>query len=500
MSRPARLFAIAVTAVSVIPALGATAVWPQESPQAQRFDHMRHRGLFPTCAGCHAGAGRVGESIWPNPGQCAVCHDGQVEARVSWAPPRSPAPSNLRFEHVVHAREVAERQARAGAPQPPACTGCHTETGADRMDVQRAAVQQCLACHGIRVAHRAAPDTACATCHVPLAEARSLTVAHIAAFDAPPSHEEPDFGTQGGHGRAAEPTASPVGFPPGISASCATCHARDFCAACHVNAPEQPIIQALAPDPRAIAVVAPGELRVAAPPSHADPGFLARHGARARVSPRDCATCHTKESCSTCHLAAPRAVAALPAAGLGRGPGAALARERPGSHLPAYARRHAEPASAATSSCAGCHTRSQCLDCHRVDAAAAPGGYHPDGFLQRHPAAAWSRESSCSDCHNAGNFCVSCHAQAGLVAHGPLAAGYHDAQRFFAAGHGVAARQSLESCIGCHRETDCLPCHGTSVVGGRGFNPHGPGFDPERLRKKNPQMCTVCHGRAIPPR
>ncbi|MCA9768685.1 MAG: hypothetical protein KC485_07710, partial [Gemmatimonadetes bacterium] len=63
-------------------------------------------------------------------------------------------------------------------------------------------------------------------------------------------------------------------------------------------------------------------------------------------------------------------------------------------------------------------------------------------------------------------------------------------------GHGQAARQSLESCVSCHVERDCTVCH--SAQGGRRFNPHGPGFDAERLRRRNPEMCIACHGRAIP--
>jgi hypothetical protein len=35
-------------------------------------------------------------------------------------------------------------------------------------------------------------------------------------------------------------------------------------------------------------------------------------------------------------------------------------------------------------------------------------------------------------------------------------------------------------------------------VGGRRFNPHGPGFNADRMQKQNPQMCTACHGTAIP--
>jgi len=144
---------------------------------------------------------------------------------------------------------------------------------------------------------------------------------------------------------------------------------------------------------------------------------------------------------------------------------------------------------------AGCHVRADCLTCHRPDAAAATG-YHPAGFLVRHPAAAYARESACSDCHNTAGFCATCHKNAGLVSSGPLQSSYHDSNRSFSAGHGQAARQSLETCIACHAERDCLTCH--SAQGGRRFNPHGPGFDAEKLKSKNPQMCTACHGTAIP--
>ena len=79
---------------------------------------------------------------------------------------------------------------------------------------------------------------------------------------------------------------------------------------------------------------------------------------------------------------------------------------------------------------------------------------------------------------------------------GRLQQGFHDANGAFALNHGVAARQNIESCVSCHSERDCLVCH--SAQGGRRFNPHGPGFDPERLRRRNPQMCAACHGRNIP--
>src|SRR5690606_30784319 len=118
--------------------------------------------------------------------------------------------------------------------------------------------------HGITTAHLAAPDTACATCHVTLAEAPRIARATVASWEAPPSHADPDFTFD--HG----PLARVEGQPTAVAASCATCHARNFCIECHVDAPEQPVIQALAADERSLAMEA--ELR--APPSHDEPGFV----------------------------------------------------------------------------------------------------------------------------------------------------------------------------------------------------------------------------------
>jgi hypothetical protein len=259
-----------------------------------------------------------------------------------------------------------------------------------------------------------------------------------------------------------------------------------------VDGPEQPVIQALGLDARSTAIAA----HLRAPPSHSEAMFMGRHGRTARSDVRQCATCHTRESCLTCHAGMTRIVAGLHPAGPQRGAGAVVTRHPPPSHVAGFAARHAGDASARSATCAGCHTRADCLACHRPTAASAPG-YHPAGFLARHPVAAYARESSCSDCHNTGAFCVTCHAAAGLAARGALGTtGYHDAKRFFGLGHGQAARQDLESCTGCHVERDCLTCHAS--FGGRRFNPHGPGFDAARLRRKNPQMCTACHGTNIP--
>ncbi len=479
--RPVHYLLVVAGAVAVIGSRGQLAARAAKD----HFDHWQHREVFPVCQGCHAGAQDSTRSIWPSPAICANCHDGTIEKKVDWSPPDASRPSNLRFKHLVHA-------ARAGARFPLdslMCASCHLGPDAPWMRVQRTERQRCLNCHGIQAEHLTAPDTACATCHLTLAQATTLSRGRIAAFPEPPSHQDTSFIQN--HGKLAQPT--PVaGRPPiGVSPSCATCHARDFCIRCHVNAPEVPPIQALAPDARSLAI----EVKLEAPASHGAGDFVQRHGRLEQRAPQRCAVCHTRESCLTCHVGKPEATVAIHAGGPGRGAGALVVRRRPASHGDDFSDRHALPAAAVPRSCAVCHARADCLDCHRPSAASAPG-YHPTGFLARHPASAYGRDVSCAECHNTRQFCTECHQQAGLVARGQLRGGFHDAKQNFLLGHGPAARQNLESCVSCHAERDCLTCH--SALGGRHFSPHGPGFDAKRLRKRNPQMCSACHGAAVP--
>ena len=447
------------------------------------FDHLKHQNLFPSCQSCHLGAVSGGYAMWPTAESCVACHDGAVEARVDWAPPTESSPPNLRFAHGVHQGSLA---GASSSDSTIGCATCHSVKGSQRMDVRHAVVEQCLSCHRPDRPHLAQPDSACATCHVTLANATRLTVERVAAFPVPEGHREPLFVLEG-HGRLAGSATGGEAVP----ASCATCHARDFCTECHVDALEQRSIQALAMDPRSL--VHPALL--VAPPGHRSDNFIYDHGSLAGNGARECRTCHTQESCTMCHLSAPREVSALPRWEPGRGKGAQIARSRPASHVADFRDQHASLATTAPRSCTSCHTRSECLDCHRPTAASV-GGYHPSGFLTRHPTAAYARETSCADCHSATAFCAACHQQSGLVAQRTLRPGFHDAKQFFSAGHGQAARQSLETCVGCHTERDCLTCH--SAQGGRRFNPHGPGFDAARLKRKNPEMCTACHGATIP--
>lgn len=477
--RPTGFAVVAIAAVAagaIGVATGAAGVagviW---SAPDEAFDHELHAGLFPNCLSCHRGAAEAEASLFPDPAGCASCHDGRDSLDVvDWTPRTGARPTNLDFAHDVHMAEVAEE-----GDEQPACVDCHTPGTAPWMTVERAVVTSCLECHGLAGEHLALADDACGSCHTDLADSPTLATAQVADFTTPPSHETAEFAFA--HGDAVDQT-------------CAVCHARDFCAQCHVNAPDVPEIADLASDTRSLALVA----SVPVPVSHETADFLSAHGAAAAATPQSCASCHTADSCTTCHIGSPQVAAAMPSAGPGRGTGAVVLRDRPPSHDIDFLTAHGSTAAARPETCAGCHVRSDCTECHRPGAGAG-GSFHPTDFLSRHPAAAYSRETSCSDCHATAEFCTSCHASAGLgggdVA-GILASSFHDGQTAFSVGHGAAARLNLETCASCHVERDCLACH--SSTGGRGIDPHGPDFDAETLLRANPQMCTACHGSEVP--
>jgi hypothetical protein len=161
----------------------------------------------------------------------------------------------------------------------------------------------------------------------------------------------------------------------------------------------------------------------------------------------------------------------------------------PESHeSPFFLSIHSVSAATSPDSCASCHTESYCSECH--DAPQAPG-YHPPSFALRHSAAVGSQSAECSNCHNTAAFCRECHVGVGLQSFGRLGGGYHDAEPVWLLRHPIAARQGMEQCASCHTQNDCLQCH--SQVGAYKVSPHGPDFDPERARAKNPLICRACH-------
>ena len=457
--------------LSFLPMLLAVLLTGQSAQEDRGFPHEPHEGLFPLCRGCHQGI-ETGDPLagFPAPGSCAGCHDGVDVARVTWGGP-TPELSTLSFDHQAHALEVS-----VDASEPLTCQACHASEVGRRMTVEPLQAGLCLSCHeGPGIDHTGAAD--CEACHVPLATSR-LPRERIVALEVPSDHAGGSF-VRTLHGKD-------LLNQPG---RCATCHTRERCLACHVDAAREEL--ALIPAAPAAMELPEAAVHYPVPATHGGPDFEIEHGAlaRATVGTR-CATCHTKNDCASCHLSPlPAEVASLPALGSVAAPGVGLVYRAPASHdAPFFLRSHAAPAASDPAGCASCHTQPFCAECHQ---AAERPVFHDSDYVVRHAADAWGQRTECATCHNVQSFCRTCHLQAGFGAQARLGPGYHDAESLWLFRHGQSARQSLESCSSCHRQGECLQCH--AQTGSFRINPHGPGFDGERAWEKNPVICTACH-------
>jgi hypothetical protein len=238
------------------------------------------------------------------------------------------------------------------------------------------------------------------------------------------------------------------------------------------------------------------------PDNHQTADFWLTHGQSAKRDITFCAACHARDYCSRCHVNASEIseIQALPS-----NPDVAdyvASREWPAppTHTPFFVEDHRAVAASATQTCTTCHVvEQQCNSCHigsktleRQRGVTDVDNYHPLNFIQRHSASAWNQENECASCHNPETFCRSCHTTLGFASRdGRTNTGFHNESTSFALGHGQAARQGLELCASCHAQQDCLQCH--SARAGRRINPHGPGFDAEKLRSKNQGLCLFCH-------
>lgn len=471
-----RLLAGATVVVAVLAWVGVGSAVEAPLPRATQeaadtFPHRQHQGLFPLCQGCHQGISTGDEALrMPEPSLCAECHDGVDRDRVEWVP-AAPVAGALDFSHSRHAERVEQ-----GGEAPVRCAQCHVNPSGPSMAVVPLDAARCFDCHG------AAPDdhyeqgNECAQCHRPLASVDEGD-RRFADYPRPLGHEGRVFLLRA-HGAEALAEVN----------RCSTCHVEDQCAGCHVDAARAPIPQV----PRA-----PGdwtvpwlEAKYPKPDSHHAEDFALTHGRPAPAGP-ECSTCHTQDDCAACHLAPlPRPAEALQERPQVRAPGVGLEDQLPGSHdTPFFLTTHPVLAAAGPDGCASCHTDSYCAECH--DAPRSPG-YHPPSFGLRHSAAVGTQALECSNCHNRVAFCRECHAGLGLEANGRLGTGYHDAEPVWLLRHAVAARQGLEQCTSCHTQKDCLQCH-SAVLGAFKVSPHGPDFDPERARAKNPLICRACH-------
>ncbi|HSM36154.1 MAG TPA: cytochrome c3 family protein [Longimicrobiales bacterium] len=461
---------------AVVAAAAASGLWAL-ARQDEGFPHLEHAGLFPLCTGCHAGI-ETGEegALYPDPAECAACHDGQREDSVGWSG-ATRTPTTVAFSHPDHAQRLREESAADTAA---GCAACHREPGATaRMAVQAATAEVCMSCHEHEAPEHLAEARDCRACHLPLASAPAVPAARIADFPRPASHDAPDFVE---HHDPADDVAD-----------CATCHARESCTRCHLNGASLPAIGALEPDPRVAAWVAAFEPEYPVPASHGDETWFRGHGQSAQARPEECANCHVRANCRNCHAdSAPQGLDALPAAGPEERRGVRMV-EVSSVHVPGYARQHSTAAGLEGETCASCHATTFCESCH--DGPTSPAFHLPD-FSERHGPEAYGRETDCAACHSTEVFCRACHQQAGLGSQGSIGVAFHSARPFWLLGHGTAARQGLEGCITCHVQSDCAQCH--SAVGGWRINPHGPGFDAQPAREANPFSCLRCHRGEIP--
>jgi hypothetical protein len=513
--------------VGAIAAVAAGSVaWVHIARDERSFPHRAHEKLFPTCIGCHAGiVTGLRQTTFPAPETCARCHNGIDEKAVVWAGPVRTA-SNLRFDHVAHEKHTSTDTDKLQ------CLRCHGQGDslASRpwMVVRRAPPAECLSCHEHRATAHLANDARCETCHVPVAQAIALSDSAIADLPSPPSHSDPNWIAKHAPASASE------------LAQCATCHARESCARCHVNAATLPSITSLASDMRIARFVRGRPPQYPVPPSHLLPSFAQDHGALASSQTASCANCHAQASCRTCHLGSmgsgvigklprplPGSTAGVRLESEDRSMGGVLPQavsETPmdarrdvsttakrtrdtaiegvtlaatDTHRPrrvfvhpaGFARAHGPPAASGQLNCAGCHQQRFCTSCHQGE---GERRYHPFNFVSSHASSAYARETSCTSCHNTETFCRSCHRQSGIAGTSTsrTRGAAHGAQPLWLLQHGQAARQGLQSCAGCHQQTDCLRCHSTTT---QRVNPHGPDFDARRMAARNSLVCQYCH-------
>ena len=260
------------------------------------FPHVKHAKLFPTCGSCHAGIS-TGDSasMFPPAPSCKECHNGDDVKVVAWSA-AAVRPTNLRFDHARHTRSTDS----AGTSVD--CARCHGDGPSVKngMLVARPRPETCIGCHAHEAPSHFAATSRCATCHVPLARATTLSDSAVGALPKPPSHAEPNFIST--HGIAVK------------TETCATCHARESCARCHLNAATLAPIVALGSDARIARLLKGRPATYVLPSSHRRSDFPDTHGALAQLSVQTCATCHAQPSCRACHtgMLGARTINALP--------------------------------------------------------------------------------------------------------------------------------------------------------------------------------------------
>jgi predicted CXXCH cytochrome family protein len=447
---------------------------------ADGFPHSVHERLFPVCEGCHAGiVSGITAETYPSASDCARCHDGVRQRTVAWQA-RAPRASNLRFSHPRHLDATAQAGERAS------CVTCHAAGQApSRMEVDAAAPDLCLRCHAHSADAHLARTLDCGQCHIPLTSAPAIPLARVLRFPRPDWHQATDFLSthsvtaasasagascavcharetcQRCHANAAavvsiaalEPdpriAALEAGRDPeypvpashdsrewasshGAAAaaqpgSCANCHTRPGCTACHRGGEgtAATVVAAVPPPvPGGAAGVDPARLTRSVHPRDID----VRHGSLAATGGLECAQCHGAQHCAGCHAGA----------------------DSRAFHVPNFVLRHAADVFSGSGDCQSCHsTETFCRDCHAgAGVASGPGmnaAFHTGQpmWLLSHGQAARQGMEACASCHRQQD-CVQCHSAAGGWGVNPHGRGF--------AANRTAARSGA-SCRLCHLGT-----------------------------------------------
>lgn len=133
--------------------------------------------------------------------------------------------------------------------------------------------------------------------------------------------------------------------------------------------------------------------------------------------------------------------------------------------------------------CLACHGErggplvGECAACHREIRAASAPPSHASNWLTQHGAAARARtgerSATCALCH-ARNSCDDCHRSAPPASHDPF---------WRRRGHGLEAALARDSCATCHEPDSCSRCHQETRP-----HSHTASFGAPRDRH-----CVTCH-------
>ncbi|HEX6559383.1 MAG TPA: cytochrome c3 family protein [Longimicrobiales bacterium] len=410
-------------------------------------------------------------------------------------------------------------------PAPDVCANCHDGQRERKVDwkgharvatnlkfshtehVENSGEADCATCHGSKASptwmnvSRAQPET-CLACHdktqqgkgpvVHLATSVRCTMCHVSLKDAR------SLDAQQIAGLPQPPSHKEAGFLATHKTTtldgartCSVCHTQESCARCHANAAGVKVIAALGSTERVAPLVANKKAVYPRPADHNGNNFLTQHGVLARAGVETCANCHTRNSCQQCHTGGNGADQ------LAQLP-VRVAGLAPGVQLKSNV-RSAHPAGFANAhgTQAGASGES-CTSCHAqkfcsdCHQGADSRKFHPANFASRHAQSVYAGDGDCSSCHNRESFCQSCHTGLGMNSTGKRTTQFHNAQSVWLLQHGQPARQSLESCASCHTQSSCTRCHATNAKGGWGVSPHGS-MNAASLKDKNQVACLRCH-------